>query len=134
MAPSLHRSYGNDDRERNWVAPNKKRPPKIGGLLIRPFGRRLLRDDVGRLLALRALRHLERNRLTFLQRLVALTLDGGEVHEHILTVRLGNEAVTLVVVEPLHGAFCHHYFLSADEGGQARALPSTTPAVVRSKP
>src|ERR671914_2710842 len=98
--------------------------PRTEGVRTRlrpPFGGRsrhmltlgLHGPHIGGLLTLRTLGHLELDGLTLFQGLVALYLDGGEMYEHILTVRLGDEAVALVVVEPLHRALSHcAYFLS----------------------
>src|SRR5258706_11805251 len=53
---------------------------------------------VGCLLALRALDDLEFDRLPFGQGLESLPLDGGVVHEHILSTRLLDEAKSLRLV------------------------------------
>src|SRR5690606_437670 len=62
---------------------------------------------LGGLQSLRALEDVELHELPLLQRLEALHLDRGEVHEDILTGLLGDEAVSLGVVEPLHSALRH---------------------------
>ena len=54
------------------------------------------------------------------QRLVAVALDLGEVHEHVFTAVLLDESVALLVAEPLHGAFC-----------QLVSSPLTLPACAR---
>src|SRR5689334_21040755 len=63
--------------------------------------------DVRRLQPLRATGDVEFERLALGERLESVALDGGEVHEHILAVRLRNEAKALRFVEPLHGATSH---------------------------
>lgn len=37
---------------------------------------------------------------------VAVSLNGGEVHEHVLTVRTLEEPIALLVAEPLDGPLC----------------------------
>src|SRR3989449_1410894 len=56
---------------------------------------------------LRTLLHVELHLLSLLQGPVTGSLDGGVVHEHISAVLLGDEPVTLLGVEPLHGAGRH---------------------------
>src|SRR5437588_30394 len=63
--------------------------------------------DVGGLQALGTLGHLELDLLVLLEVLVAGALDAGEVHEHVGSVRLRDEAVALLGAEPLHGSGCH---------------------------
>jgi len=64
--------------------------------------------DVRRLQALRALGHVELQRLTLGERLEAVALNRGEVDEHVLAaIRLGDETKALRLVEPLHGATSH---------------------------
>ena len=63
--------------------------------------------DVRRLQALRALRHVELNALTFGQGLEAVALNGGEMDKHVLATFLRDKAETLRLVEPLHGSSSH---------------------------
>src|SRR5262249_36737567 len=63
--------------------------------------------DVRGLEPLRAPRHLELHAITLGQALEAVGLDGAEVHEHVLAILLGDEAVPLRVVEPLDLTLCH---------------------------
>src|SRR2546429_7032356 len=65
------------------------------------------RTYVRSLRALGALAELELDLLVLLEVLVPLTRDRAEVHEHVGTVLLGDEAETLLRAEPLHGASCH---------------------------
>src|SRR4051794_28031482 len=67
----------------------------------------LRRADVGRLKALGPLLHLELDRLAFLEALVAVHLDGGEVDEDISPVRLRDEPVALLSVEPFDSTGRH---------------------------
>src|SRR5579859_2661857 len=76
-----------------------------------PFGARVARSernsgclDVGRLQALVALDDLELDLLTLGQGLIAVHVDRGEVHEHVVTLLALDEPVALLVREPLHGA------------------------------
>src|SRR5918996_2123040 len=61
--------------------------------------------NVRRLQALLALNDLELDALTFLEGLVALLSDGREVDEDVLSLSALDEAVALLVREPLDGAF-----------------------------
>jgi hypothetical protein len=54
--------------------------------------------------ALLALNDLELNAIAFGQGLEAVPLDGAEVNEDVWPPLVGDEAVALRVVEPLHGA------------------------------
>ena len=63
--------------------------------------------DVSRLKPFRALDNFEVHVLSFLQGFEALSLDGGEVDENIVTIRLRNESIALRVIEPLHCSFWH---------------------------
>ena len=69
--------------------------------------------DVRGLQALGALGHFEFNRLAIVQRLVAISQDGGEVHENIFTALALDESKALARVEPLHcSLFFTHCFYS----------------------
>jgi len=60
-------------------------------------------EDVPSLRALLTLLDLELDALAFGQALEAMTLDGGEMHEHIVTtVILGDEAKALFIVKPFY--------------------------------
>src|SRR6266508_556789 len=61
--------------------------------------------NVRRLQALLALNDLELDALAFLEGLVALLSDGREVDEDVLSLSALDEAVALLVREPLDGAF-----------------------------
>src|SRR5712691_1183326 len=64
--------------------------------------------DVACLRALRPLLHLVLHLRALGQALEALAADRAVVDEDVLaTIVLRDEAVTLVVVEPLHGSGCH---------------------------
>src|SRR5712691_529403 len=67
--------------------------------------------NVGGLEPLRAPRHFELDLVTLGQALEALGLDGAEVHEHVLAVFLGDKAIPLRIVEPLHASLSHFYDL-----------------------
>src|SRR5262249_51710141 len=68
---------------------------------------RLHLADVRSLKALGPPGDLELDPVALDQALEALSLDGAEVHEHVLAVLLGDEAVPLRVVEPLHVTLSH---------------------------
>src|SRR5258708_15014001 len=88
----------------------KRRPPKRAPL--GPTVPRWLRelDDVLRRRALLALHDVELDALAFGERLEALRLDSGVMHEAVLLAVFGrDETKPLRVVEPLHGTgdTCH---------------------------
>src|SRR5262249_19255032 len=51
--------------------------------------------------------HIELDSLTLLEVAVALTLDRGEMHEHVGTTLLEDEPEALLRAEPLHGSVRH---------------------------
>ena len=64
--------------------------------------------------ALAALADVELDLLALIECLVSFTNDVRKVHEHIVAAIAGDESEALVVVEELHGTYCHYlYFLSA---------------------
>ncbi len=58
--------------------------------------------NIGRLRTFGATGNFEFNLLVHFQGLESLALNGGEVHENIFSVVLGNEAVAFGVIEPLY--------------------------------
>src|SRR5580658_6955633 len=64
--------------------------------------------DVARLEAFRAFEQVELDSLAFVQRAVAVLLDGREMHEHILAGGALDESVSLRPVEPLHSTLLSH--------------------------
>src|SRR5689334_8161695 len=95
--------------------------------------RRVLREkvDVRCLRAPVALLGLVLDLGALVQRAVARTLNGAEVHEQVLAAFVrGDEPVTLVGVEPLDGSSCHMSFtslptsLNGQEG--CKPAPSST--------
>ena len=76
--------------------------------------------DPGDVLGSRALLPLDQiefNRLTLRERLESVALDGGVVDEAVaLSVRRGDEAKALGVVEPLHRSGGPHEVLLCDDG------------------
>src|ERR1700690_3929168 len=69
-------------------------------------------SDVLGLLALPALCHVELDALALVEGLVSVTLDCGEVNEHVVTLLAGDEAVTLFGIEELDRALCHEILVS----------------------
>ena len=69
---------------------------------------RLEASDVRSLQALGALGDFEFNRLAFVQRLVAIRLDGGEMDENVLAGLALDEPKTLAGIEPLHCSLFSH--------------------------
>ncbi len=83
------------------VSAQKEPPPPVGGGGGgKEFG--LRETDVGGLKAFRSFRHFELHRLAFLERLVALRLNGGEVDEDVLSALRRDEPVALGGVKPFH--------------------------------
>lgn len=62
---------------------------------------------VGRLIPLRPLSHFELNFLSFFQGLIALTGHGTVMNEYVFAVLAGDEAISLLIAEPLHFTFSH---------------------------
>ena len=67
----------------------------------------LERLNVRRLPALRALYHVELNRLTFLEALEAAAVDRRVVNEDVLAILTADEAKTLGIVKPLYCSLFH---------------------------
>src|SRR5262245_60480327 len=65
----------------------------------------LLRDDVAGLQAFGAAPDGKLDGLAFLQRAIAVGLDGGVMDENILSTFLGQKAVPFGGIEPLDGAY-----------------------------
>jgi hypothetical protein len=70
--------------------------------------RSLCADDVCRLEPFRAFQQIKLHGLTFVERAVAVLLDGGEVHEYIFSRGALDESISLRPVEPLHCTFLSH--------------------------
>jgi hypothetical protein len=89
--------------------------------------RAMLCDLVG-LRPLLPLNDIELNRVTSLQRLEALTLDGRVMNEDISSAVLADEAVSLAIVEPLYPTLKSSQLLppscAHDEDGGANDLLS----------
>src|SRR5262249_12858289 len=99
LSPSLFRSSQNEEG------------PCRGPLNLGPTGS-LDRLDVGRLRALIALHNLERHTLAFGQRLVAVHRDRREVDEDVVAAFALDEAIALLVREPLDGALSQTFLLA----------------------
>src|SRR5438270_388535 len=67
----------------------------------------LYRFDIFCLPAFGALDHVELHLLTLLQAAEPSRLDGGEMHENILSVLSTDEPIALGIIEPLHRS-CFH--------------------------
>src|SRR5579863_1046123 len=63
--------------------------------------------DVFCLPALGAFDHVKLHLLTFLQAAESAGLDGGEMHEDILTILAADESIALGIVKPLHCSGFH---------------------------
>src|SRR5207248_1076934 len=80
----------------------KRNGPPLGG----PFGIAEASDgtNVGGLLALRPFDDVELHGLAFGQCSIAVSSDRAVVDEDVIAIRAGDEAVPLLVAEPLHGS------------------------------
>src|SRR5690606_27937029 len=105
--PRPHGFAGCPERRANRASATKR--PRSGRGLDCVAAERLLDGgDVRGLRALRALGHFVLHPLAFLEAAKTLRIDRGEMCEHVRTAVLrGNEAKSLGVVEPLHGAVLH---------------------------
>jgi hypothetical protein len=66
------------------------------------------RTDICCLLPFRATRDVEGNLLAFCERLEALSLNSGEMGEHVFAAAIrGNETKAFRAVEPFNGTNCH---------------------------
>src|SRR5918996_465648 len=82
------------------------------GLPGEPLPHLLLnRPDVRGLLSLLPVNDLELDLLSLMESSVPVTLDGREMDEQVLAVRPGDEAVPLLVAEPLDGSLRHRVLL-----------------------
>jgi hypothetical protein len=69
---------------------------------------RLCRGNVGGLQTLRTFLDIKVDRLAFGQRLESVSLDCGEVHEHVVTaISRCNKTEALGLVKPLYSACSH---------------------------
>src|SRR5437867_1224558 len=73
-----------------------------GGPFSRVRSEELDRLDVRGLLSLGAFDDVELHRLTLTEGAVAFASDRREVNEHVVAIGASDEAVTLLVAEPLH--------------------------------
>src|SRR5690242_15847658 len=88
---------------------------------VRSSGFRSDGPDLDRLRALGAAAGRVLDPLVFLEAAVPVSLDGGVVDEDIGSAVVGgDEAVTLVGVEPLHFALSHYFLLRRSSGPRAR--------------
>ena len=114
------------------------RPPGGPGRQLNPADRRPRLDpglpanlrDYDDLVGLRAsvaLRDLELDPLSLFEGAVAIRLDSREVDEDVLATVDGNEAVSLVRVEPLDGALSHSQQLPNCARASSPALANAEP-------
>ena len=84
-------------------APNAE--PTILGAFCHQFAPRLAGLNIGGLLTLGALHHIEGNLLPFFQGFEAVHVDGGEMREQIIAAIIRrNKTKTFCIVEPLYCA------------------------------
>jgi len=65
-------------------------------------------NHVGRLKSLGAFKQIELDGLALVQRAIPVLLDGGEMHEHVLSRGALDEPIPLRPVEPLHSTLLSH--------------------------
>lgn len=75
----------------------RRKPPALFCLLAQD-------GNVASLRTLRSFFNSEFDLLAFLQVAVAITLNSGEVDEHVRSTFTSDEAVALITVEPLHSS------------------------------
>ena len=73
---------------------------------------RLESGDVRSLQALRPAGDFEFNRLSFVQRLIPLRLNRGEMDENVLAGLALDESIAFAGVEPLHYSLLSHFIYS----------------------
>lgn len=67
---------------------------------------------VRRLISLRSLDDIERNSLSFIQRLETITLNGAEMNKYVLAIIAGDKPITLCCVKPFDSSLrCQKFFL-----------------------
>jgi len=67
------------------------------------------RANVLGLFALFTRHGIELYELTLFEAFVAVTLDVGEMYEHVVTLLARDEAESFVCVKKLHSSLCHEY-------------------------
>jgi hypothetical protein len=70
--------------------------------------KKLQLDDVGCSRAFVTFYDVERYPVTLVKRLETIGLDGGEVHEYVVTVLALNESKAFLFIEPLHNTLKTH--------------------------
>ena len=92
---------------RYWHFAQQKALP-LGDGRVTETVRVLGADDVRRLKSFGALQQIKLHGLTFVERAVAVLLDGGEVHEYIFSRGTLDKSISLRPVKPLHCTFLSH--------------------------
>jgi hypothetical protein len=99
-------------RKRSDIVPSKKRDPakKSGSLfcLSRWESTSTYDDDIRRLQTLRTLGNFKFDLVAFIKRLKTVSLNGGEVNEHVVSVVFGNKSEALLLVKPLYTTSGHY--------------------------
>src|SRR5260370_4322370 len=101
---------GRRDGGREWEGSTEGKEgwgPGLAGGPLRELRAPLDLADVGGLKPLGPLGDLELDLVPLDDALETLSLDGAEMHEHVLAILLGDEAVPLCVVAPLHVTLSH---------------------------
>src|SRR6266851_6036168 len=94
---------------------------------------RLWCGDVFSLIALRSLFDLELDHLAFVECLVSLHLNGGEVNEYVFARLALDETITFRCIKPLHYTLFSAHLLDSSFMSD-RYLPGVTPVGGRRKP
>src|SRR5947208_398284 len=84
-----------------------QRPGPLAGPGRERTGGNLDLPDVSRLKTLRSAGNLELDLIAFGKALEAVGLDGAEMDEHVLATLLGDKAIPLRIVKPLHLTLSH---------------------------
>jgi hypothetical protein len=89
-------------------------------------------SDVGGLESFRTGDYIEGNGFAFGEGFESITLNGGEVHEYIVTIVLFDKPETLGVIEPFHFTLCHFpYLLCSLRSVAGTALIAAVAGVLR---
>jgi len=69
--------------------------------------------------------YLKCNLIAFIERLEAICIYTRMMNKYIRTILLLNEAIALVVIEPLHDSICHNNILLSNNSHASRLQDAT---------
>jgi hypothetical protein len=108
------------------IAKKPKGPARRSGTGPSEHLTRLCSGDAFSLIAFRALFDLEFDRLAFVQRLISVHLNGGEVNEHVFARLALDKSIAFRCIKPLH---CSLFSAQLRDSSimSGRYLPGVTP-------